>query len=221
MIKINQLWFSYTGMTSYVLSDINVEIPKGEYVSVIGENGSGKTTLIRLLLGKLKPTKGSVSINAKFIGYVPQRNDFTNVNFPITVYEVLFSYFKLLKLKDKSVITEVLRITGMEGHKKSLMGNLSGGQTQKILISRALMGTPDLLILDEPSTGVDMDSQTEIYGLLKRMSLEKQITIVAIEHNLQAAFKNSSKIFHIQNGQGHLCNPDHYTKENSFTYRED
>ena len=93
MIKINQLWFSYTGMTSYVLSDINVEIPKGEYVSVIGENGSGKTTLIRLLLGKLKPTKGSISINAKFIGYVPQRNDFTNVNFPITVYEVLFSYF--------------------------------------------------------------------------------------------------------------------------------
>lgn len=221
MIKIEQVWFTYPGTTSYVLSDINVEIPKGEYISVIGENGSGKTTLMRLLLGNLKPTKGNVFLNAKFIGYVPQRNDFTNVNFPITVYEVLFSYFKLLKLKDKTVILEVLKITGMEKYKNSLMGNLSGGQTQKILISRALMGTPDLMILDEPSTGVDIDSQKEIYNLLKRMSVEQQITIVAVEHNLQAAFQNSTKIFHLQNGQGHLCDPEHYTKENPYTYRED
>jgi zinc transport system ATP-binding protein len=221
MVRIEHLWFSYTGMPSYILADINVEIPDGEYISVIGENGCGKTTLMRLLLGNLKPTKGSISNDTKFIGYVPQRNDFTNANFPITVYEVLYSYLRLLKLKDKSIITEVLKITGMEDFENSLMGNLSGGQTQKVLISRALMGTPKLLILDEPSTGVDIDSQKEIYGLLKKMSLEQNITIVAVEHNLQAAFTNSTKIFHLQSGQGHLCSPDKYTTEYLYTYRKD
>ncbi len=221
MIKIDHLWFSYTGRPSYILSDINVEISEGEYISVIGENGCGKTTLMRLLLGILKPTRGSVAVDAKSIGYVPQRNNFTNSNFPITVFEVLYSYLRLLKLKDKSIITEVLRITGMEGLKNSLMGSLSGGQTQKVLISRALMGTPELLILDEPSTGVDIDSQKEIYGLLKKMSLEQKITVVAVEHNLQAAFSYSTKVFHLQNGLGHLCSPDHYTREDIPAYRKD
>lgn len=221
MVTMEHLWFSYTGMPSYILSDINIEIAEGEYISIIGENGCGKTTLMRLLLGYLKPSKGSIIMDTKFIGYVPQRNDFTNANFPITVYEVLYSYLRLLKLKDKSIISEVLKFTGMYAFKDSLMGNLSGGQTQKILISRALMGSPKLLILDEPSTGVDIDSQKEIYGLLKKMSLEQKITIVSVEHNLHAAFTNSTKIFHLQNGKGHLCSPDHFTTEYLYTFRKD
>lgn len=221
MINIEHLWFSYTGMSSYILSDINVEISEGEYISVIGENGCGKTTLMRILLGFLKPTKGSVSIDTKFLGYVPQRNDFTNANFPITVYEVLNSYHKLLKLKDKSIIMDVLNLTGMKSFHNSLMGNLSGGQTQKILIARALMGTPKLLILDEPSTGIDIDSQNEIYGLLKNLSIKQNITVVAVEHNLEAAFSNSTKIFHLQNGHGHLCSPDKYTTEYLHYKRKD
>lgn len=221
MIKIEHLWFSYSGMSAYILSDISIDISVGEYISVIGENGCGKTTLMRLLLGFIKPTKGSISIDTKFIGYVPQRNDFSNSNFPITVYEVLASYHKLLKLKDKAIITEVLRLTGMEDYKNALMGNLSGGQVQKILIARALMGTPKLLILDEPSTGVDADSQKEIYGLLKNLSMNQNITIVAVEHNLEAVFTNSTKIFHLQNGHGHLCSPDKYTTEYLHYQRKD
>lgn len=213
MITIEQLTFSYTGRSPYILNDVNLKIESGEYISVIGENGCGKTTLMRILLGFLKPTRGSISIDAKYIGYVPQRNDFTNMNFPITVYEVMNSYRKLLKLKNKEIITETLRLTGMENYKNMLMGNLSGGQTQKILIARALMGKPGLLILDEPSTGIDIDSQKEIYGLLKEMSLNHNITILAVEHNLEAVFRNSTKIFHLQNGHGHLCSPDKYTKE--------
>ena len=221
MINIEHLWFSYAGTSAYVLSDIHVEILEGEYISVIGENGCGKTTLMRLLLGFLKPTKGSITIDTKFIGYVPQRSDFTNTGFPITVYEVLASYHKLIKRKDKTIITDVLKLTGMEHYKNSLMGSLSGGQTQKILVARALMGTPGLLILDEPSTGIDADSQKEIYGLLKQLSQEQNITIVAVEHNLEAVFSNSTKIFHLQNGRGHLCSPDKYTKEYLHYQRKD
>lgn len=221
MINIEHLWFSYNGMEPYVLNDINLEISDGEYISVIGDNGCGKTTLMRILLGFLKPNRGSISIAAKYIGYVPQRNDFTNMNFPITVYEVLNSYYKLLKLKDKAIITDSLKLIGMEDYKNSLMGNLSGGQTQKILIARALMGNPKLLILDEPSTGVDMDSQKEIYGLLKDMSINQKITILAVEHNLEAVFSNSTKIFHLQNGHGHLCSPDMYTTEYLHYKRKD
>ena len=213
MIHIEHLWFSYTGKSSFILSDINVDISEGEYISVIGENGCGKTTLMRILLGFLKPTKGVVLIGTRSIGYVPQKNDFTNNNFPITVYEVLNSYRKLLKIKDSSIINEVLLLTGMGGYKNVLMGNLSGGQTQKIMIARALIGSPRLLILDEPSTGVDIDSQKEIYGLLKRMSMEQNITIVAVEHNLEAVFSNSTKIFHLQDGYGHLCSLEKYTSE--------
>lgn len=213
MVKAENLFFSYTGSPPYVLDGINLEIRGGEYVSVVGENGSGKSTLMRLLLKFIKPSRGSIVTQAKRIGYVPQKNDFSNSNFPITVYEVLNSYRKLLKLKDKSTITENLKQIGMSDFTSALMGNLSGGQSQKILIARALMGNPDLLVLDEPSTGVDIKSQKEIYGFLKKINKENGITIISVEHNLDAAISNSTLIYHLMDGQGHLCTPRQYADE--------
>lgn len=93
------------------------------------------------------------------------------------------------------------------------MGTLSGGQNQKILIARALMGNPDLLTLDEPSTGVDINSQKEIYGFIKKINKEKGITIVSVEHNLNAAISNLTLIYHLTGGQGHLCTPQKYAAE--------
>lgn len=213
MIKIENLFFSYTGSLPYVLNGINLEICDGEYVSVVGENGSGKSTLMRLLLKFIKPTSGSITMQAARIGYVPQKNDFSNSGFPITVYEVLNSYRRLLKIKNKDMILKALEQVGMSDFKDALMGTLSGGQSQKILIARALMGNPDLLILDEPSTGVDMGSQKEIYGFLKSINKEKGITIVSVEHNLDAAISNSTLIYHLMEGQGHLCTPLQYADE--------
>ncbi len=213
MIKTENLFFSYTGLPPYVLSGVNLEIRDGEYVSVVGENGSGKSTLMRLTLKFLKPTSGSIAVRSKRIGYVPQKNDFSNSGFPITVYEALNSYRRLLRLKSKAVIAEVLGQVGMSEFKNALMGNLSGGQSQKILIARALMGNPDLLILDEPSTGVDMGSQAEIYGILKHVNREGGVTIVSVEHNLEAAVSNSTQIYHLVNGRGHLCTPQQYAQE--------
>ena len=213
MIKAENLAFSYSGSPPFVLNGINLEINNGEYVSVVGDNGCGKSTLMKLILRFLKPTHGSIVACAKKIGYVPQKSDSTNSGFPITVYEMLNSYRKLLKIKDKNVVKESLRQVGLSDFSGSLMGNLSGGQAQKVLIARALMGNPDLLVLDEPSAGVDIDSQREIYALLKRLNTEHGITIVSVEHNLDAAISNSTTIFHLQCGHGHFCTPKKYSEE--------
>lgn len=213
MIKAEKLFFSYTGSPPYVLGGIDLEIHDGEYVSVVGENGSGKTTLMRLILKFLKPTGGSIVSRAKRVGYLPQRSDFSNSNFPITVHEALNSYRRLLRIKSKDVIAKNLGQVGMSGFAGALMGTLSGGQSQKILIARALMGNPDLLILDEPSSGVDVGSQKEIYGFLKRINKEKGITVVSVEHNLDVAVSNSTLIYHLTGGRGHLCTPRQYADE--------
>ncbi len=213
MIKADNLYFSYTGSPPYVLDGINLEIHDGEYISVVGENGSGKSTLLRLILKFLKPARGSIMTRTSKIGYVPQKNDFNNSNFPITVYEVLNSYRRLLKIRNKNTIAENLEQVGMLNFADTLMGNLSGGQSQKILIARALMGSPDLLVLDEPSTGVDIKSQKEIYGFLKKINKENGITVVSVEHNLDAAISNSTLIYHLTDGRGHLCTPAQYADE--------
>jgi zinc transport system ATP-binding protein len=213
MIRAEDLYFSYTGLPPYVLQGIHLTIGVGEYVSIVGENGSGKSTLVRLFLKFLKPTRGSVEIHAPRIGYVPQKSELAYSGFPITVREMLSSYRALLKIKDKGALTQSLRQVGLEDFSHALMGTLSGGQVQKALIARALMGSPALLILDEPSAGIDMDSQREIYGLIKRLNQEKGITIVSVEHNLEAAVNNSTLIYHLSGGHGHICTPQQYAEE--------
>lgn len=213
MIDASHVYFSYTGTQPYVLQNLDMHIQSGEYVSIVGDNGSGKSTLIRLILKFLKPTSGEVLCYAHHMGYVPQKKDVQTAGFPITVQEALVSYGKLLKLKGKQAALESLSQVGMEPYAKELIGNLSGGQYQKVLIARALMGEPDLLILDEPSTGVDIDSQRDIYAFLKKLNKERNITVVSVEHNLDAAIRNSTSIFHLSHGRGHLCSPEQYAQE--------
>lgn len=213
MVKAENLSFSYTRSRPYILDGINLYIKSGEYVSVVGENGSGKSTLIKLILKFLKPTQGIITTQSARIGYVPQRSDFANAGFPITVYEMLNSYRKLLKIKSKAGMEENLERFGLGGLSRALVGTLSGGQGQKALIARALIGNPDLVILDEPSTGVDADSQKEIYALIKKLNAEDGKTIISVEHNLDAAIANSTLIYHLANANGHFCTPQHYAEE--------
>jgi zinc transport system ATP-binding protein len=213
MIKAEELSFSYTGLAPFILDGISLEIDDGEYVSILGENGCGKSTLVKLMLRLLKPTKGSIACDTRQIGYVPQKSDFSNAQFPITVFEMLGAYRRLLKIKEKGAVMESLERVRMSGMKDALVGNLSGGQGQKIFIARALMGHPKLLILDEPSTGVDNASQKEIYGLIREFNTQGGITIVSVEHNLEAAITNSTLIYHLAGGHGHLCTPQKYTEE--------
>lgn len=211
MLQIDHLYFSYTGKPPWLLEDISLKVPRGAYISIVGNNGSGKSTLLKLILGFLHPVKGEILCHARRIGYVPQMPSRDHA-FPITVAEVIHSYGKLLRLKSFSV-KDTLSVTGMEDCAEELMGNLSGGQHQKVLIARALMGHPDLLILDEPSTGVDLASQREIYGELSRLNKQQQLTVLAVEHNMEEAGRVSTGLYHIDEGRGHLCSVSHYIEE--------
>jgi len=221
MIRAENLHFSYTGAAPYILKGLSLHVAKGEYVSVVGDNGSGKSTLVKLILKLLRPSGGSIETAASRPGYVPQRYEAGHSGFPITVYEMLDSYRHLLKLKDREIIKESLDQVGLSAYAGALMGTLSGGQSQKILIARALMGNPELLILDEPSTGVDAGSQKEIYGIIKELNKSKGITIISVEHNLLAAVSNSTLIYHLAGGHGHMCTPEQYAAEyTGIEYRD-
>jgi len=196
-----------------VLSDLNFQAPSGAYVSILGENGSGKSTLIKLLLGLIKPNRGTIKLETKNCAYVPQMTDFADSRFPISVREMLDSYRRLLKIKSRDRTKEVLEAVGMQKASEKLIGNLSGGQKQKIFLARALMGSPELLVLDEPSAGVDVKSRQEIYAYLKQLNSVQGITILSVEHNLEAALRNSTAIYHMAGGRGHICDPKTYARE--------
>jgi zinc transport system ATP-binding protein len=210
MFEIKDLFFSYNKSAPYLLNNINLKVNKGDYISILGENGSGKSTLMKLLLKLLTPSKGEIVRNAMRIGYVPQKFESFNSQFPITVYELLKINGKYLKIKDVDLIFNLLDLIKMRDFKDSLVGTLSGGQFQKVLIAKALMGNPDVLILDEPSNGIDVNSQAEIYSLIKKLNKENKITVLSVEHNIKAAIANSSSIFYIDNGVGSKYTPNEY-----------
>jgi len=201
MIKIENLCFSYHKSSTMLLDNINLTIPKGSYLSIVGDNGSCKTTLIKLMLGLLSPNSGSIQVATKKIAYVPQRLENFNSEFPISVFEVLKTHAKALHLNVNEAVEGSLKKVNLPSFKRSLIGNLSGGQQQRVFISRALMGNPELIILDEPSTGVDYKAQADIYAILKRINEECGTNIICIEHNMGLASKYSSHILKIDKGR--------------------
>lgn len=211
MIQLEHVSFAYEH-GPYLLQDINMTIADGDYISVVGENGSGKSTLIKLILGLLSPSRGNITDTFRQRAYVPQRFETMN-QFPITVYEVLNCQRHILGLKGKAIIRNSLEKMDVYGLKDQLIGNLSGGQCQKVLIARALMGKPDLLIFDEPSTGIDVKSQMELYPFIKTLNQQHGVTVVTVEHNLKFAVHNSTKMFHVVGGHGHFCSPQDYIQE--------
>lgn len=213
MLNINHVFFSYQKRPPYILQDICLQIQAGDYISIVGSNGCGKSTLMRLILGFLTPVHGTIHCQTKKIRYVAQKNNFSQAGFPITVREVLDSYRQLLHIHDKTAVDHVLDVVGLRFAADQRIGTLSGGQAQKAAIARAILGDPALLLLDEPSTGIDRESQQEIYRLLKAFNIQQQMTILSIEHNLDAALANSTQIYHLADGRGHLCSPQQYAAE--------
>ena len=212
MISLDNVSFAYEH-GPYLLQNVCMTIDDGEYVSIVGENGSGKSTLVKLILGLLSPSRGKIVNTFSRCSYVPQRFETLNSQFPLTVYEFLNCQRQILRIADKRIIAKSLEQMGVYDLKDRLIGNLSGGQCQKVLIARALMGKPDLLIFDEPSTGIDVKSQLELYPFMKELNEHKGVTIVTVEHNLKLAARNSTRMFHVVDGGGHFCSPEDYIRE--------
>lgn len=198
IIQLDDVSFSYE--QSLALDQISLQIGEGEFWALIGPNGSGKSTLIKIILGLLKPSSGSVKLfgadiqsfkQRERIGYVSQKSNSFNSGFPATVLEVVRSgltrkvgLFRGFTKKDEQRAMESLRIVGMESFSKQNIGELSGGQQQRVFIARALAGKPDLLLMDEPTVGIDQQNVASFYTMLNNLNREHGIAIVLVTHEI-------------------------------------
>lgn len=204
-IIFDKVSFSYERRS--ILRDINVQINAGEYIGVFGPNGGGKTTFLHLLLGLLQPTLGKISIVPgslrKQIGFVPQRFPF-DIKFPISVLDVVLmgalskiTWLGQPRKQDRIRAKELLELLGLLPFHQRPFGSLSGGQIQRVLIARALLGDPKILLLDEPTANVDLPSGDTIKNLLT--NLKNNLTIIHVTHNLDDIMNGAQRFFCINN----------------------
>lgn len=206
--------FSYDGCK--VLKDCSFIVKHGDFAAVVGSNGAGKSTLLKICLGLLKPDSGKVWLFGKVldkfeawekIGYVPQRILTLNIGFPATVEEVVSAPLyakkqnkKLSKQERESLIYKSLEQVGMESYRKRLIGRLSAGQQQRIFIAKALVSGPKLLFLDEPTTGIDNETEEDFYNLLNKLNKEDGITIVMVTHDYTDIKSMVSRVIQLNEG---------------------
>jgi len=200
VIEIDKLSYAYSG--SLVLDNISFSINEGDLLGMIGPNGAGKTTLFSCMLGLLGGYTGTIKIFGqdikndgkalKSIGYIPQRKTIEQ-NFPATVEEIVSLGITSGKIS-KNKINSALDTVGLLDQKDRRVGELSGGQQQRVLIAKAIVNDPKLLILDEPATGIDLETQNKFYALLKKLNQEKKITIIWASHDLDAVNRTASSV---------------------------
>jgi zinc transport system ATP-binding protein len=195
-VKVNNISFGYH-TNSDVLENISFTIPVGSTTMLIGPNGSGKTTLLKIMVGLLEPTQGRVRIFGNMpkdarnnIGYVPQRLH-VDASFPITVMEFLQFSDKDVSVSD---ITKVLEGLGVSELACSVLGKLSGGQLQRVLIARSLLHNPKILFLDEPVSGIDIGGEHSFYELIKEIQKERDITVVMVSHEVHLVSRVADQV---------------------------
>ena len=205
IIKCEHTDFGYENHDAVI--DLNLEIYPGDYLCVVGENGSGKSTLIKGILGLLKPTGGTLAVADELkrggIGYLPQQTA-AQKDFPATVQEVVLSGTlsrrgnrPFYSMAERKLAAHNLERLGMEHLKNKCYRELSGGQQQRVLIARALCATEQLLILDEPITGLDPSAIQDFYHLIKKLNREDGITIIMVSHDIGNVISQANKILHL------------------------
>jgi len=208
ILELKNVTFDYGNQR--IIEKATFSIEKGDFLGVIGPNGAGKTTLVKLILGLLKPSSGNIRLFGKDltefkewkkVAYIPQKATGFDQNFPATVYEVASmgrfanaGMMKGLSGKDDERIENALEMVGMEKLKNSRIGELSGGQQQRVFMAKALAGEPELLILDEPTVGVDAEAQHNFYSLLKRLNKEYDMALMLISHDVGVISENVNKL---------------------------
>ena len=199
IIRFDQATFGFPGVIA--LEDISLSIPESEFVGVIGPNGSGKTTLCRAVLGLMAPLRGTLRVldcaceelrchHRALIGYLPQKG-MLDRNFPVTVLEAVMmgrygalGLFRRPARKDRDIAREALAQVEMDHHRDSALGALSGGQQQRVFIARALAQQPRILLLDEPTTGLDLTAQHSVVGLIQQRHRDLKLTVLMITHDI-------------------------------------
>lgn len=201
MLSVENLSVAINGTD--ILENISFKVNKGEYVSIVGENGSGKSTLVKTILGQVPKKSGSVVFDdfVGRIGYLPQQIQIKN--FPASCFEVVLSgCLGALKTpfftkKEKEYALNNMKKLGIEFLAKKKFTYLSGGEKQRVLLARAMCAGENMLILDEPVTGLDPLVTEEMYKIIKKLNEEDNVTVLMVSHDIVQASKYSSKILHI------------------------
>lgn len=207
-IEMNNVSFYYD--KTEALQDVSLTINKGDFLAIIGPNGSGKSTLMKIILGLHRPMKGEVHLFGKpvqdfkdraCIGYVSQKSNSFNSGFPATVFEVVRSGLAkksgLFHRYPKNVadqVKEALISVGMQAYSDRPISALSGGQQQRVFIARALISKPKILLLDEPTVGIDQQNMQSFYRMLTHLNTHHGITIILITHDVDAVSKSISHV---------------------------
>lgn len=211
VLAIAGLAFRYNATT--VLDGISFRVQAGDYLGIVGPNGSGKSTLIRTILGLAQPEQGTVELfgtsQARFrdwrrIGYLPQRLKFFNPNFPATVEEVVRlgllagkTIPRLGAKGDDEAVEKTLALMGIADIRQRLIGELSGGQQQRVLLARAVVGGPELLILDEPTTALDPETRENFYHLLHHLNQHQGTTVILVTHDTWSIGKYATRFLYL------------------------
>lgn len=196
LITATGLGVSYGGRR--VLFDVDFAIGRGEIVTVVGPNGSGKTTLLRALLGVVPPSRGRVArAKGLRVGYVPQRLHI-DPGLPLPVSRFL----SLPRRQSSKAMADVLARVGVDGVAKQNMATLSGGQFQRVLLARALLAQPDILMLDEPTAGLDQPGVASFYRLIDEVRRDMGCAVLSISHDLHVVMSASDRVICIN---GHIC----------------
>lgn len=211
ILELQNVSFSYG--EEEVVHDITLNVHKGDYLGIIGPNGGGKSTLLKLMLGLVTPLAGKVFLFGeeikKFkdwskIGYISQRVTHVDPHFPMTVKEVVsmgrypkLGFFRQLGNKDEDIVKESLSQVEMLQNENRLIGDLSGGQQQRVFIARALAGQPEVIVLDEPTVGVDVKTQKQFYSLLQKLNIELHMTLVLVSHELDIVAHEATEIAYV------------------------
>jgi zinc transport system ATP-binding protein len=204
-LRVKEVSFAY-GHSPPVLRDVDLEVERGEFVAIAGPNGGGKTTLVRLVVGLEQPTSGRVELMVRKVGYLPQRTQ-AGIDAPVTVRELVTtgraSRARLigpLRAADRISVQEAIDRVGLSPSADRRLTTLSGGQQQRAFIAKALAADPELLVLDEPTTGVDVEAQDAIAALLQRLRSELEMTILYVSHEFGAVERFVERIVLVRGG---------------------